>query len=233
MEGGVILVDLQDTTGILPPSEQSRSDNYKSGAKFKFYVKSVEQTPKGPEIVLSRSNPEILRKLFRLEVPEINTGTVQIKGIAREAGSRSKISVIAKDESIDPIGSCVGQRGSRVQTIINELGGEKLDIIEWDEDVVKYITNALSPAKIVHIELNEEEKQAKAYVKADQYSLAIGKAGQNVRLAAKLTGWKIDIIQDNNTNQVAEDTEVGGSNSLSSAGVKPDTDNNPQTDGTI
>lgn len=206
-EGNVVLVDLGDTTGIIPPLEQSRTDNYRSGAKFKFYVKSVDQTPKGPEIVLSRTSPEMLRKLFKLEVPEINAGTVQIKAIAREAGARSKVAVWAKDDSIDPIGSCVGQRGSRVQTIINELGGEKLDIIEWNEDTIKFIINSLSPAKILQIELNEEGKEAKAHVKSDQYSLAIGKAGQNVRLAAKLTGWKIDIVEDNTQDTISQEQE--------------------------
>ncbi|MFH1456749.1 MAG: transcription termination factor NusA [Patescibacteria group bacterium] len=210
-DGSVILVDIGTTTGVMPPQDQVRNENYKPGARMKFFIRSVEQTPKGPEVILSRSHPEIVRKLFKLEVPEINSGTVQIKAIAREAGLRSKIAVWTKDDSIDPIGSCVGQRGTRVQTIINELGGEKIDIIEWSEDTESFIIKALAPAKVVKVELREEEKIAMAYVKEDQYSLAIGKEGQNVRLAARLVGWKIDIIQEqgiehNNDNDV-EDNE--------------------------
>lgn len=212
-EGSIILVDVGDTTAIIPPQDQIRSENYRAGARMKFYLKSVEQTPRGPEVVVSRAHPEMVRKLFKLEVPEIGTSTVQIKAIAREAGSRSKVAVWAKDESIDPIGSCVGQRGTRVQTIINELGGEKIDIIEWSEDVEFFIIKSLAPAKIEKVELNEEEKVAKAHVKEDQYSLAIGKEGQNVRLAAKLTGWKIDIVQiggikeEDEENNESEDVE--------------------------
>jgi len=194
-EGSVILVDIGTTTAVIPSQDQIHSENYKPGARMKFYIKTVEQTPKGPEVVVSRTHPEMVRKLFKLEVPEIGTGAVQIKAIAREAGSRSKVAVWAKEDSIDPIGSCVGQRGTRVQTIINELGGEKIDIIEWTENTESFIVKSLAPAKVDRVELNEDERIAKAYVKEDQYSLAIGKAGQNVRLAAKLTGWKIDIVQ--------------------------------------
>ncbi|MFH1610497.1 MAG: transcription termination factor NusA [Patescibacteria group bacterium] len=216
-EGSIVLVDIGDTTAIIPPQDQIRSENYRAGARMKFYLKSVEQTPRGPEVVVSRAHPEMVRKLFKLEVPEIGTGTVQIKAISREAGSRSKVAVWTKDDSIDPIGSAVGQRGTRVQTIINELGGEKIDIIEWSEDVEYFIIKSLAPAKIEKVELNEEEKVAKAYVKEDQYSLAIGKEGQNVRLAAKLTGWKIDIVQaggikeeggdENESEEVAEESK--------------------------
>jgi len=195
-EGRVVLVDLGTTTGIMPPADQVEKENYRSGTRFKFYLRAVEEGQRGPEIIVSRTSPEMLRKLFKLEVPEINSGAVQIKAVAREAGNRSKIAVWSKDDSVDPIGACVGQRGTRIQTVINELGGEKIDIIEWDEDIKKFIEKALSPAKVLSVELDEENKVAKAQVKEDQYSLAIGKAGQNVRLAAKLTGWRIDIVME-------------------------------------
>jgi len=204
-EGKLILVDLGSATGVVPPTEQMRHDNYEPGVRMKFYLKSVEQTARGPEIVLSRAHPEILRKLFKLEVPEISSGAVIIKAIARDAGFRAKIAVMAKEENLDPIGACIGQRGTRVQTVINELGGEKIDIIEWDEDIKKFISKALAPAKILKVELDEENKTAKAYVNADQYSLAIGKEGQNVRLAAKLAGWKIDIVSEEDVNKEKEE----------------------------
>lgn len=196
IEGKMVLVDLGQTTALLPPSEQTPGEKYFSGQRFKFFLVAVNTTPKGPEIILSRSHPEMVRKLFTLEVPEVGNGSVEIKSIAREAGSRTKIGVTTTQKNIDPVGSCVGQRGSRVQTIISEIGGEKIDIIEWDEDPVKFITNALSPAKVLSVKVNEEEKTALAEVKEDQLSLAIGKAGQNVRLSAKLSGWRIDIISD-------------------------------------
>jgi len=195
-EGKLVVVDFGSATGIVPPTEQLRHDNYEPGVRMKFYLKSVEQTARGPEIVLSRAHPEMIRKLFKLEVPEINSGIVIIKAIARDAGFRAKIAVMAKEENLDPIGACIGQRGTRVQTVINELGGEKIDIIEWDEDLKKFISKALAPAKILKVELDEENNTAKAYVNADQYSLAIGKEGQNVRLAAKLAGLKIDIVSE-------------------------------------
>ena len=206
-EGRVVLVDVGETTAVMPPQDQIEKEIYKPGAKMKFYLKNVEQTPKGPEVIVSRTHPEMIRKLFKLEVPEINSSTVQIKAIAREAGSRSKVAVVAKDESVDPIGSCVGQRGTRVQTIINELGGEKIDIIEWEEDVESFIIKSLAPAKILEVKLDEESKIAKALVKEDQYSLAIGKEGQNARLAAKLTGWKIDIISEGGVEKKTEEEE--------------------------
>lgn len=195
-ERRMFLIDLGQTTGLMLPSEQILSERYKPGMRIKVYVVSVNQTTKGPEIIVSRSHPNMVKRLFTLEVPEISAGTVEIKSLAREAGSRTKIAVKSNQKNIDPVGSCVGQRGSRVQTIISELGGEKIDIIEYSDDPIEFITNALSPAKILKISLNEEEKQALAEVKEDQLSLAIGKAGQNVRLAAKLTGWKIDITSE-------------------------------------
>lgn len=193
-EGNLVLVDLGRLTALLPPEEQIRSESYTPGGHIKVFIMSVSETTKGPEVIVSRSHPEIVIKLFNLEIPEIANGTVEIKSIAREAGSRSKISVYTDQENIDPIGSCIGQRGARIQTIISELKGEKVDIIKYSDDPVEYITNALSPAKIEEITTDEESKTATAKVAEDQLSLAIGKAGQNVRLAAKLTGWKIDII---------------------------------------
>jgi len=153
----------------------------------------VEKTAKGANIVLSRAYPKLVSRLFAIEVPEISTGVVQIKSIAREPGSRTKIAVYTEEEGVDPVGSCVGQKGSRVQTVINELGGEKIDIIKWDEDMAKYIANSLSPAKVLDVEIDQKKRTASAIVPEDQLSLAIGQQGQNVRLAAKLTGWKIDV----------------------------------------
>lgn len=202
-EGRVILVDLGKSVGVLPQEEQIYGEKYNSGDRIKVYVKGVNITPKGPEIVLSRTSDEILKKVFYLEIPEISNGLIELKAVAREAGSRSKVAVSAASESIDPIGSCIGQRGARIQTIISELGGEKVDIIEYNDEPEKFITNALSPAKIVKIEINADEKKATVTVNSDQLSLAIGKGGQNVRLAAKLTGWKIDIVE----NKAAEAKE--------------------------
>lgn len=193
IEGETVLIDLGRSTGVLFPSEQIRGEKYAIGQRMKVLILHVEPANKGPKITLSRSHPDMVRKLFELEVPEIYNGSVEIKAVAREAGSRSKIAVFSNQDGIDPIGSCVGQKGSRVQTVMAELGGEKIDIIEWSEDPVKFIANSLSPAKIINVQLNEEDKEAKVGVLEDQLSLAIGKAGQNVRLAARLTGWKIDI----------------------------------------
>lgn len=195
IEGRNVYVDLGRTNGILFPSEQIKNESYRIGQRIKVYVSEVKQTPKGPEIILSRAHPNVIRKLFELEVPEVYSGVVEIKAVAREAGSRSKIAVFTSQEGVDPIGSCVGQRGTRVQTIISELGGEKIDIILWNDDIVKFITNALAPAKVISVVTKEKEKEATVEVLEDQMSLAIGKAGQNVRLAAKLTGWKIDVVK--------------------------------------
>ncbi len=210
IEGKMVLVDLGPTTALLPPPEQIPMERYNSGQRFKFFVVAVNETPKGPEIILSRSYVEMVKKLFMLEVPEIGNGSVEIKSISREAGSRTKLAVFTTQKNIDPVGSCVGQRGARVQTIISEIGGEKIDIVEWDEDPVKFITNSLSPAKVLSVQTNEDEKTATVEVKEDQLSLAIGKSGQNVRLSAKLTGWKIDIISDNveqNTKKKSSDND--------------------------
>jgi N utilization substance protein A len=191
---GNVYVDLGKTIGILFPEEQVGSERYPIGDRLKFYVLAVEKTFKGPGIVLSRSHPKLISKLFELEVPEIAQKTVEIKALVREPGSRSKIAVASLEEGVDPVGSCVGQKGTRVAAVINELGGEKIDIIEWSEDSARFMANALSPAKVKEMEINEKKREAKVYVPEDQLSLAIGKGGQNVRLAAKLTGWKIDVV---------------------------------------
>jgi len=194
-EGRIVLVDLGKAVGILLQEDQVPGENYRPGERIKVYVREVSLKPKGPEILLSRTSEEVLKKVFYLEIPEISNGLIELKEVAREAGSRSKVAVWADSENVDPIGSCVGQRGARIQTIISELGGEKVDIIQYDEDPVKFISNALSPAKIISIEINDKNKKVIVKVTSDQLSLAIGKGGQNVRLAAKLTGWKIDILE--------------------------------------
>ena len=194
IEGRNIFIDLGKSIGVLFPSEQIEKEHYRIGQRVKVYVAKVESNSKGPGITLSRIHPMLVQKLFELEVPEVFAETVEIRAIAREAGERTKIAVSSDEEGIDPIGSCVGQKGTRVMAIIDELGGEKIDIILWDEDIAKFIAAALSPAKVLNVEINEEIKEAAVSVPEDQLSLAIGKHGQNVRLAAKLTGWKIDIL---------------------------------------
>lgn len=193
VEGGNVFVDLGRATGILPKDEQIPGERYRQGERIRAYLYSVEDSPRGINLKLSRSHPLFINKLFEIEAPEVANGVVEIKSVAREAGSRSKIAVHSNEANVDPVGSCVGQRGTRVSTVINEIGGEKLDIIPWSEDPKTFITNALSPAKISSISIDEDEKTAEVKVDDDQFSLAIGKGGQNVRLAAKLTGWKIDI----------------------------------------
>lgn len=192
VEGRVVFVDLGKTLGIMPKEEQVPGEFYRPGQRLKFYLLSVEDQPRGPAIVLSRAYPKFISKLFELEVPEIGAETVEIKAITREPGSRSKIAVVSNEEGVDPVGSMVGQRGTRVSAVINELGGEKIDIIEWDKDPEVYLANSLSPAKVLQVEVQDQNK-AVAIVPEDQLSLAIGRDGQNVRLAAKLTGWKVDI----------------------------------------
>ena len=194
-EGRFVFIDLGKAIGLMPIEEQIRDERYNTGDRVKVFIKEVREGHKGPEIILSRRSEEILKKVFYLEIPEIANGLVEIKAVAREAGSRSKVAIWTDEENVDPVGSCVGQRGSRVQTIISELGGEKIDIIEYNEDPVKFIANALAPAKVLSIDLDESENKASVKVASDKLSLAIGKAGQNVRLAARLTGWKIDIIE--------------------------------------
>lgn len=192
-ESRTIFVDLGRVEGILPFAEQIEGEEFHPNDKIKCYVLEVRKTTKGPEIILSRTHPGLLKRLFELEVPEIYSGTVEIKSVVREAGSRSKIAVYAMDPNVDPVGACVGPKGQRVQNIVNELHDEKIDIVRWDEDPAVYIANALSPAKVISVSVWEEEKSSYVIVPDYQLSLAIGKAGQNARLAAKLTGWKIDI----------------------------------------
>ena len=192
-EGRAVLIDLGRTTAVMPPEEQIMTERYMPGDRIKVFVTDVRMTTRGPEVVVSRAHPEIVRKQFTLEIPEVAGGGVKIHAIAREAGSRSKVAVSSTQENVDPIGSCIGQRGTRIQTIIGELGGEKIDIIQFDEDATKFISNALSPAKVASIVLRDEMRTAEVIVPEDQLSLAIGKGGQNVRLASRLTGWKINI----------------------------------------
>jgi len=193
MERGAVYLDMGRAVGQLAYDEQIPGEHFKQGERVRAFLVRVDETPRGVFLKLSRSHPKFLAELFRAEVPEIGGGTVEIKSIAREAGSRSKVAVYSTDDHIDPVGSLVGQRGVRVSTIMSELGGEKIDVIEWSEDQTKFIEDSLSPAQVLEVEINEENKTAKVVVAEDQQSLAIGKGGQNVRLAAKLTGWKIDI----------------------------------------
>ena len=208
IERGNIFVDMGRATGLLPYEEQIPGERFGQGERIRAYLFRVEESGKGVFLRLSRSHPKFLEKLFETETPEITNGTVVVKSVAREAGSRTKIAVASTDSHIDPVGSMVGQRGVRVSTVMSELGGEKIDIIEWSEDPKKFIEDSLSPAKVLSVTLNEAEKQASIVVSEDQQSLAIGKGGQNVRLAAKLTGWKIDIQSTQKINEpVVEKTE--------------------------
>lgn len=193
IEAKNVFVDLGKAEAILQPSEQIPGEVYRHSDRIKTYIIEVKKTTKGPQILVSRTHPGLLKRLFELEVPEIHDGTVEIKSVAREPGLRSKIAVHSRDENVDPVGACVGHKGMRVQTIVNELKGEKIDIVKWNADPAKYIANALSPAKVVAVDVNETEKASRVVVPDYQLSLAIGKEGQNARLAAKLTGWKIDI----------------------------------------
>jgi len=193
IEGSNVIIDLGKATGILFPNEQIRDERYYVGQRLKFFIVRVEQSARGPQIVISRSHPGLVKRLFELEVPEILSGVVELKSIAREAGERTKIAVTSTQDGVDPVGSCVGQRGVRVQAVMSEIGEEKIDIILWDEDPKVFISNALSPAKVSEITIDDAEKKADVKVAEDQLSLAIGRKGQNVRLAAKLVGWNVDI----------------------------------------
>ena len=193
VERGIVYIDFNRATGIILPEEQIPGEFYRQGERIKAYLYSIEETPRGVNLKLSRTHPQLIEGLFSMEAPEIASKVVEIKSIAREAGSRSKIAVYSNDEHIDPVGSCVGQKGVRVSTIMNELNGEKIDIIPWSTDPATYISSSISPANVLHIQIFEQEHKAVVEVAVDQLSLAIGKGGQNVRLAAKLTGWRIDI----------------------------------------
>ena len=193
VERGIVYIDFNRATGIILPEEQIPGEFYRRGDRIRAYLYQVEETPRGVNLKLSRTHPELIEGLFAMEAPEIASGIVEIKSIAREAGSRSKIAVFSNDEHVDPVGSCVGQKGVRVTTVMSELNGEKIDIIPWSPDPATYIASSISPANVLNIEVNENEHKAVIEVANDQLSLAIGKGGQNVRLAAKLTGWRIDI----------------------------------------
>ena len=210
LERGLAIIDLGRAQGIMPSSEQVRQEEYQLNQRLKVLVAEVREGRRGPEIIVSRSRPEFVEKLFALEVPEMANGTVKAETIAREPGERTKIAVSSNQENVDPVGSCVGQKGVRVQAVIAELGSERIDIIHYSEDTEKFIANSLSPAKVIEVKLDREHKQARVEVFEDQLSLAIGKGGQNVRLAAKLTGWKID-IRGGETSPAGEEFKVQSS----------------------
>lgn len=200
-ERGLVFIDLGRTEAILMPSEQVPGEMLRSNERVKLYVVEVRKTSKGPQVYLSRSHPGLIRRLFELEVPEIHDGVVEIRGLAREPGARTKIAVWSDDENVDPVGACVGAKGQRVQAIVNELRGEKLDIIAWDPDPGVYVSNALSPAHVTEVEIDEASRSARAIVPDNQLSLGIGKEGQNARLAAKLTGWRVDLRAESQTER--------------------------------
>jgi N utilization substance protein A len=193
VERGIVYIDFNRATGIILPEEQIPGEFYRQGERIKAYLYSVEETPRGVNLKLSRTHPQLIEGLFKMEAPEIAGGVVEIKSIAREAGARSKIAVYSNDEHVDPVGSCVGQKGVRVTTVMSELNGEKIDIIPWSPDPATFIASSISPANVINIQIFDQEHKAVVEVAVDQLSLAIGKGGQNVRLAAKLTGWRIDI----------------------------------------
>jgi len=207
IERGNVYIDFNRATGVLPAEEQIPGEYLQRGQRIRAYLYSVEDTPRGINLHLSRTHPKFIERLFSVEAPEIQNGIVEIKSIAREAGARSKIAVASNDEHIDPVGSCVGQKGTRVNIITQELGGEKIDIIPWSEDPKVFVSNSISPAKVLSITIDEKEHKAVVEVSDDQLSLAIGKGGQNVRLAAKLTGWRIDIKGNNGEEVTSTDGE--------------------------
>lgn len=203
-----VYIDLGKTEGILPPTEQIEGEVYNQGDRLKLYVLEVKKTSKGPQIILSRSHPGLIKRLFELEVPEIQEGIVEIYAISREAGSRTKIAVYSKDPNVEPVGACVGLKGSRVKAIVDELNGEKIDIVVWSKDIKEFIANSLSPSSVTKVEVDEKNKSALVVVPDYQLSLAIGKEGQNARLAAKLTNWKIDIKSESQYQELAQDGDL-------------------------
>ena len=209
VESRWVTVDIGNTEAIMPPSEQSSFERYRPSQQLKFYVVQVARTIRGPEIIVSRTHPDLLRKLFEVEVPEIYNGVIEIKAIAREPGARSKVAVLSNQEGIDAVGACVGLRGIRIQNVVNELLGEKIDVVEWSEDPVKFISNSLSPAVVDKVDINREEETALVIVPDKQLSLAIGKDGQNARLSSRLTNWKVDIqgASDVQTEDVSDTME--------------------------
>lgn len=212
IEQRTVYIELGKTEAILAPSEQMPGEDYHQGMRIKTYIVEVRKGSKGPQILVSRTHPALLKRLFEMEVPELQEGIIELKAVAREAGTRSKISVFSRDENVDPVGACVGPKGMRVQNIVNELNNEKIDIVKWDSDPSKHVANALSPSKVVAVEVWEDEKVARVIVPDYQLSLAIGKEGQNARLAAKLTGWKIDIKSESQMKELYpqyDDYEAG------------------------
>src|SRR5207302_1605612 len=204
-ENGDIILEIGRIEAVLPRKEQSRAESYTPGDRVRTVIKGVNRSAKGPQIVLSRTDPALLIKLFEQEVPEIYDGTVMIRGAVREAGDRAKVAVFSRERDVDPVGACVGMKGTRVQSIIRELRGEKIDIVEWSEDAIAFVTNALSPAKVQRVSIvDDRERVMEVIVEDKQLSLAIGKKGQNVRLAAKLTGWRIDIKSEEEKRREVE-----------------------------
>lgn len=217
-----VIIDLGKAEAILAPSEQVPGEEYKFNDRIKTYIIEVKKTTKGPQIMVSRTHPGLIKRLFELEVPEIYEGIVELKSISREPGSRTKIAVYSRDDNVDPVGACVGQKGTRVQAIVDELRGEKIDIINWSSDPKEYISSSLSPAKVIRVDVDEEEKSAKVTVPDFQLSLAIGKEGQNARLAAKLTGWKIDIKSESQLRADIEQKFFNINNSVYDEDFKED-----------
>ncbi len=209
-ERGDLIIDLGRTEALLPHREQVPRENYRQGDRVRAYISDVRMATKGPQIILSRTHPGLLAELFRIEVPEVAEGIVEIKAVSREPGSRAKIAVVSHDPDVDPIGACVGMRGARVQNVVSELRGEKIDIINWTPDIARFACSALAPAEVTRVYLDNEEESLEIIVPDDQLSLAIGKKGQNVRLAAKLTGWKIDIISETRAAEAELEELTGG-----------------------
>jgi N utilization substance protein A len=237
-ERGDLIVDLGLSEGLLPHREQVPRENYRQGDRARVYISEVKMSTKGPQIILSRSHPGLVAALFHFEVPEIAEGIVEIKAVAREAGSRTKIAVASYDSDVDPVGACVGMRGSRVQNVVSELRGEKIDIIPWTPDVARFVCSALAPADVTRIYVDNEDQSLEVIVPDDQLSLAIGKKGQNVRLAAKLTGWKIDIKSETRAAEAAmeefsaEKSEVKAAGDSTSAAVEENEREEPADNGT-
>ncbi|MBR3002963.1 MAG: transcription termination/antitermination protein NusA [Clostridia bacterium] len=223
----IVIMDLGKLEGVMPTKEQIPTEKYKVNDKIKGYVIDVERGAKGaPQVLVSRSHPDFVRKLLEFEIPEIYEGVIEIKSVSRDPGYRSKVAVYSPDPNIDPVGSCVGQKGVRIQNVINELNGEKIDVIEWNEDPATYIAAALLPAKILAADIKEEEKFAQVIVPDDQLSLAIGKSGQNARLAAKLTNWKIDIKSETQFRQMLEETQNKENEEIQESEVQEETNSN-------
>ena len=222
-DGGIVVVDLGKLEAVMPLKEQISTETYKVNDKIRACIVNVERGIKGaPQVIISRANGDFVRKLFELEIPEIYEGVIEIKSVSRDPGSRSKVAVYSPNENIDPVGSCVGQKGIRIQNIINELNGEKIDVIEWNADPSIYISAALLPAQVLAVDINEEEKFAQVIVPDDQLSLAIGKSGQNVRLAAKLTNWKIDIKSESQFRQLIAEEQNAEAEEVEEVSEEPE-----------